>query len=78
VRVDLMKSTLKAPGSQRLILRCDDLLSKLAFNFNLCHHSEGGDGIHTSARIDWQGFTLVHFSAQPKPFWSVSRLVSTL
>jgi hypothetical protein len=23
-----------------------------------------------------QGLTLVHFSAQPKPFWSVCRLVS--
>jgi hypothetical protein len=25
-----------------------------------------------------QGLTLVHFSAQPQPFWSVSRLVSSL
>jgi hypothetical protein len=26
----------------------------------------------------WQGLTLVHFSAQPQPFWPVSRLVSSL
>jgi hypothetical protein len=30
-----MKPTLKAPGSQRLILRCDELLSSFAYNFNL-------------------------------------------
>ena len=30
-----MKLTLKAPGSQRLKLKYDDLLSNVAFKFNL-------------------------------------------
>jgi len=35
-----MKSTLKAPGSERLKLKCDDLLSKFAFNFNLRRYTK--------------------------------------
>ena len=31
----------------------------------------------TRMRAERQGFTLAHFSAQPKPFWSVSRCVSS-
>jgi hypothetical protein len=30
-----MKSKLKAPGTERLKLKCDNLLSRFAFNFNL-------------------------------------------
>jgi hypothetical protein len=33
-----MKPTLQAPGSERLKLTCDDLLSIFAFNFNLRHY----------------------------------------
>jgi len=35
VPVDPIKPTLKAPGSERLKLKCDELLSTSAFNFNL-------------------------------------------
>ena len=35
VQVDSMKPTLKAPGYERLTLKCDDLLSSFAFKFNL-------------------------------------------
>jgi ribosome assembly protein 4 len=35
VQVDPIKRTLKAPGTWRLILKCDKLLSNFAFNFNL-------------------------------------------
>jgi len=35
VQVDPIKPTSKAPGSDRLQLKCDDLLSKFAFNFKL-------------------------------------------
>jgi len=32
----------------------------------------------TTSETTLQGLTLVHFSDQPKPFWSVSRFVSSL
>ena len=35
MQVDPIKPTLKPPGSQRLILRCDELLSNVAFSFNV-------------------------------------------
>jgi aspartyl-tRNA synthetase len=35
VQVDPIKPMLKAPGSERLKLKCDDMLSNFAFNFNL-------------------------------------------
>jgi len=35
VQVDPIKPTLKAPGSKRLKLECDEPLSHFAFNFNL-------------------------------------------
>ena len=34
VQVDPIKPTLKAPGSERLKLKCDEPLSKFAFKFN--------------------------------------------
>ena len=37
VQVDPIKPTLKAPGTKRLKLKCADLLSSLAFKFNLRH-----------------------------------------
>ena len=39
MQVDPIKATLKAPGSKRLILKYDELLSSFAFNFNLRRHS---------------------------------------
>jgi len=35
VQVDPIKPTLAAPGTKRLKLKCDKLLSSFAFNFNL-------------------------------------------
>ena len=35
MRVDPIKPTLKALGTERLILKCDKLLSNYAFKFNL-------------------------------------------
>ena len=35
-----MKFTLKAPGYERWKLKCDDLLSNFAFNFNLRRYTE--------------------------------------
>jgi len=39
VQVDTIKRTLKAPGSKRLRLKCDMLLSTSALKFNLRRHS---------------------------------------
>jgi len=72
-----MKPALKAPKSERLKLTCDELLSTFAFNFNLRRYTPGVGGVRRAAgqRLGAaagarQGLTLVHFSAQPKPFWS--------
>jgi len=35
VQVDPIKPTLKAPGTERLKLKCDEPLLNFAFNFNL-------------------------------------------
>ena len=42
VQVDPMKPMLKAPGTKRLTLNHDTLLSSLAFNSNLRRYSEAG------------------------------------
>ena len=42
MQVDPMKPTLKAPGSERLKLKCDEPLSNFAFKFNLRRYIEGG------------------------------------
>jgi hypothetical protein len=39
VQVDPVKLTLKAPGSKRLTLKYDGLISTFAFNFNLRRYS---------------------------------------
>jgi len=41
VQVDPMKPPLKAPGTKRLKLRCDKLLSDFAFKFNLRRYTQG-------------------------------------
>ena len=41
VQVDPMKPRLKPPGTKRLKLKCDILLSNYAFIFNLRRYSEG-------------------------------------
>ena len=44
VQVDPMKPTLKAHGTQRLILLCDEPLSQFALNFNLRRYTTAGLG----------------------------------
>jgi hypothetical protein len=36
------------------------------------------EGVPLTIQLPGQGLTLVHFSARPQPFWSVSRFVSNL
>ena len=36
-----MKPTFKAPGTERLKLKCDEPLSNIGFNFNLCRYTLG-------------------------------------
>jgi hypothetical protein len=75
VQVDSIKPTLKAPGSKRLKLHCDILLSTSAVNFNLRRYNKYEEGGVRAVRKfpgahHGQGLTLVHFSAQCKPFQS--------
>jgi hypothetical protein len=39
VQVEQMKSKLKAPGTERSKLKCDNLLSRSGFTFNLRRYS---------------------------------------
>ena len=41
MQVDPIKPVLKAPGTKRLKLKCGQLLSNFAFNFNLHRYNEG-------------------------------------
>ena len=43
VRVDSIKPTLKAPGTKRLKLECDEPLSNFGFNFNLRRYIMGSE-----------------------------------
>jgi len=40
VQVDPIKTTLTAPGTERLKLECDEPLSNFAFNFNLRRYNK--------------------------------------
>jgi len=40
VQVDPIKPTLKPPGTKRLKLKCDELLTNFAFKFNLRRFTE--------------------------------------
>jgi hypothetical protein len=62
VQVDPIKPTLKAPGTLRLNLKSDELLSNVAFNFNLRRNTTdaAARGIATIAdrpRRCWVGTT---------------------
>jgi len=68
VQVDPSKCTLKAPGSKRLKVECDILLSTFGFKNNLRRYIKGLDR-DGSKTIDFseylrQGLTLVPISAQ--------------
>jgi hypothetical protein len=43
VQVDPMKPKMKPPGAKRLKLKCDILLSNIAFKFNLRRYSVAAD-----------------------------------
>ena len=76
VQVDPMKPKLKPPGTKRLKLKCDILLSTSAFKFSLrrytkvCSDMNKPDGQKVvppqRAEVLRQGLTLVQFSAQHK------------
>ena len=40
MQVDAIKPVLKAPGTKRLKLKCDDALSSFGVNFNLRRYTE--------------------------------------
>jgi hypothetical protein len=79
-RLTPIKPKLKAPGTKRLKLTFDKLLSNFAFKFNLRRCSKCCDkptkkvttgAIYSTPDAQgymWQGLTLVRFPAQPEPF----------
>jgi hypothetical protein len=58
---------LKAPVNKRLKPNYDEPLPNFAFTFNLRRYSLGGGG-DGWRHGQWQGLTLVHFSAQLERF----------
>jgi hypothetical protein len=73
VQVDPMKLTSKAPGTERLTLKYDGLLSTFAFKFKLRRFTSAPSTRAALGRswrsLRWrQGLTLVHFSAQLERF----------
>ena len=46
-----MKPTLKAPGTQRLKLKCDILLSTYAFRFKLCRYIKDKEELAASYHL---------------------------
>ena len=51
VQVDPINPTLKAPGTKRLKLKCDDMVSSFAFKFNLRRYTMA----EAAARSDADG-----------------------
>jgi len=51
-----MKPTLKALGNKRSKLKCDDLLSKIAFNFNLRRYISYGEDLTNADLMMSYGF----------------------
>jgi len=73
VQVDNINPTLKAPGTKFLKLKYYELLSNVAFKFNLRRYTPAAAASTRPSHSwggGWQGLILVHFSAQPKPCWS--------
>jgi hypothetical protein len=50
VQVDPIEPTLKAPGTNRLELQYNEVLSSFAFNFNLRRYTTGGPSATAPAR----------------------------
>jgi hypothetical protein len=62
VQIDPIKPTLKASGTKRLALNCDDPLSSLGFNFNLRRYTAASPTrswttrtLPSTAMISWCG-----------------------
>jgi len=55
-QVDPNKHTLKAPGTKRLKLKYDEMLSSFAFNFNLRRYS----GVWCCKRANWVDYDDEH------------------
>jgi len=51
-QVDPIKPTLKAPGTKRLTLKCDDPLSSFGFNVNLRRYNKAAAQGHTTAQVN--------------------------
>jgi len=52
VQVELMTSKLRAPGTKRLKLKDDNLLSSVAFTFNLHRYTKGAEAELPRAMFD--------------------------
>jgi hypothetical protein len=67
-----MKPKLKPPGTKRLKLEYDGLLSNLGFKFNLRRYNLEQQCAKLAMSVakegERQGLTIVHFSAQVEPF----------
>ena len=59
MQVDPIKATLKAPGTKRLKLKHDELLSTFAFNFNVRRYSKGVT--HLSLTVKFYDGLYVHY-----------------
>jgi len=58
VQVEPMKPTLKPPGTNRLKLKYDELLSIFAFNFNLARYSTGAGLEQLLRQVGWCRLTV--------------------
>ena len=60
MQVDPIKPTLKAPGTKRLNLKCDELLSSFAFEFNLRRYIKADlTALMTDSQDWWRGRTRI-------------------
>jgi hypothetical protein len=55
VQVDPVKPTLKAPGTERLKLKAEELLSNFGFKFNLRPYVVGAGYLSSTATFGWDG-----------------------
>jgi len=78
VQVDPIKPILKPPGTKRLKLKYDKLLSNVAFNFNLRRYTVAQKEARETGCTARQGLTLVHFSAQLEPCLTHKNTLYTL
>ena len=54
MKVDPIKPTLKAPGTKRLKLESDELLSNFAFKFDMRRYDEGGGRRELRDSVKWE------------------------